>query len=57
MKNISGLIAIDKPAKISSASVVARLKRVTGVKKAGHTGTLDPFATGLMICGLNSGTR
>lgn len=57
MSNINGIIAIDKPEKVSSAFVVARLKKITGVKKAGHTGTLDPFATGLMICGLDSGTR
>ncbi len=48
---------VDKPASISSAGVVARLKRAVGARKVGHTGTLDPFATGLMICGINSGTR
>ncbi len=52
-----GIIAIDKPAGISSAKVVARVKKALGVKKAGHTGTLDPFATGLLICGINKGTK
>lgn len=52
-----GIIAIDKPAGISSARVVARLKKALNVKKAGHTGTLDPFATGLLICGINKGTK
>jgi len=52
-----GIIAIDKPEGISSAAVVARVKKKLGVKKVGHTGTLDPFATGLMLCGINKGTR
>ncbi|MBF0233492.1 MAG: tRNA pseudouridine(55) synthase TruB [Desulfamplus sp.] len=52
-----GIIAIDKPEGISSAAVVARIKKKLGVKKVGHTGTLDPFATGLMLCGINKGTR
>lgn len=54
---MNGLVAVDKPEKLSSAAVVARLKRMTGAKKVGHTGTLDPFATGLMLCGFNNGTR
>ncbi len=53
----NGIIVIDKPAGMTSAQVVARVKRITGAKKVGHTGTLDPFATGLMICGINGGTR
>lgn len=57
MSKQSGIILIDKPEGISSAKVVSRVKRALGVKKVGHTGTLDPFATGLMICGINSGTR
>ncbi|RLC05304.1 MAG: tRNA pseudouridine(55) synthase TruB [Deltaproteobacteria bacterium] len=53
----SGIIAISKPEGISSARVVARVKKALGVKKAGHTGTLDPFATGLLLCAINKGTR
>ena len=52
-----GILAIDKPAGISSAAVVARVKRKLGVRKVGHTGTLDPFATGLMLCGIGKGTK
>lgn len=55
MKN--GIIAIHKPEGISSARVVARVKKSLGVKKVGHTGTLDPFATGLLLCAVNKGTR
>ncbi|MBF0378161.1 MAG: tRNA pseudouridine(55) synthase TruB [Desulfamplus sp.] len=52
-----GIIAIDKPEGISSASVVAKIKKKLDIKKVGHTGTLDPFATGLMLCGVNKGTK
>jgi len=52
-----GVIIIDKPADISSAAVVNRIKRLSGVRKAGHTGTLDPFATGVLICPINRATR
>lgn len=40
---------VDKPAGISSFSVVANIRRVLGIKKVGHAGTLDPFATGLLV--------
>jgi tRNA pseudouridine55 synthase len=53
----SGIIAIHKPCGISSARVVARVKKALAVKKVGHTGTLDPFATGLLLCAINKGTR
>jgi tRNA pseudouridine55 synthase len=52
-----GILAINKPAGISSAGVVARVKRVLGVKKIGHTGTLDPFATGLLLIAVQKATR
>lgn len=55
MKN--GILPIHKPEGMSSAQVVARVKRALGAKKAGHTGTLDPFATGLLLCGIDQGTR
>jgi tRNA pseudouridine55 synthase len=53
----SGIIAINKPEGISSARVVSRVKNALGAKKVGHTGTLDPFATGLLLCSINKGTR
>ena len=52
-----GILAIHKPEGISSARVVARVKRVLGVKKIGHTGTLDPFATGLLLIAVQKATR
>lgn len=45
----SGFLFIDKPAGWTSFDVVAKLRGITGIKKIGHTGTLDPFATGLLI--------
>jgi len=40
---------IDKPLQLTSHDVVARVRRITGVKRVGHAGTLDPLATGLLI--------
>jgi tRNA pseudouridine55 synthase len=54
---LNGFLVIDKPARMTSAQVVARVKRLTRAKKVGHTGTLDPFATGVLICCLNQATR
>lgn len=45
----SGFLLINKPSGMTSHDVVDALRRVTGVKKIGHAGTLDPFATGLLI--------
>ena len=45
-------ILINKPSGMTSHDVVDRLRRITGIKKIGHAGTLDPFATGLLICGI-----
>jgi tRNA pseudouridine55 synthase len=45
----SGFILIDKPLAITSHTVVNRLRRLSGIKKIGHAGTLDPLASGLMI--------
>lgn len=45
---MNGVIIIDKPAGMTSQAVVSRVKRLYGVKKAGHGGTLDPMATGVL---------
>lgn len=54
---LNGIVLVDKPKGITSAGVVARVKGLFGVKKVGHTGTLDPFATGVLICCINQATR
>ena len=53
----SGLLLIDKPAGPSSAQVVHRVKVLLQAKKVGHLGTLDPFASGLLLLGINEGTK
>jgi tRNA pseudouridine55 synthase len=53
----SGIILIDKPEGPSSSQVVQKVKRVIGAKKVGHLGTLDPFASGLLLLGVNEGTK
>lgn len=50
-------LVIDKPAGITSHDVVAAVRAVLGVKKVGHTGTLDPFATGVLPLALGPATR
>lgn len=49
LPSISGYLLVDKPKGKTSFSLVAALRRKLGVKKVGHAGTLDPFATGLMV--------
>ncbi len=54
---INGFIVIDKPAGITSHDVVSRVRRILGTRKVGHTGTLDPFATGVLPIAINDGTK
>jgi len=54
---MNGIIVVDKPPDMTSAQVVTRVKRILKVKKVGHTGTLDPFATGVLVCCINKATR
>lgn len=53
----SGFLLVDKPRGITSTDVVNRVKRVTGVRKCGHAGTLDPMATGLVVVAIGPVTR
>jgi len=54
---LDGALVIDKPCGPTSAKVVANVKRLTGARKVGHAGTLDPSATGVLVCCLNQSTR
>jgi tRNA pseudouridine55 synthase len=56
-QELSGVIVVDKPPGITSAKVVARVKKWLKARKAGHTGTLDPFATGVLVCCINRATK
>jgi tRNA pseudouridine55 synthase len=53
----NGIIVIDKPSEISSARVVASVKKLLNAAKVGHAGTLDPFAEGVLVCCVNQATR
>jgi tRNA pseudouridine55 synthase len=56
-RGIDGLVVVDKPEGITSLDVVREIKHRFGVKKAGHIGTLDPFATGVLPIVINEGTK
>lgn len=49
---MEGFLLIDKPTGMTSHDVVNRVRRLTGEKRVGHAGTLDPFASGLLIVGI-----
>jgi tRNA pseudouridine55 synthase len=53
----SGLVVVDKPGGFTSHDVVARLRRILRTRKVGHAGTLDPMATGVLVCGVGRGTK
>ena len=54
---LSGILIVDKPEGVTSHDVVSRARRSLGFKKIGHAGTLDPFATGLLVLLLGEGTK
>src|SRR3954451_11032407 len=53
----SGLVVVAKPGGLTSHDVVARLRRILRTRKVGHAGTLDPMATGVLVCGVGRGTK
>ena len=57
MTTEAGLLLVDKPAGATSHDIVLRVRRTLGVRRVGHTGTLDPFATGLLLSLVGSFTR
>jgi len=54
---IDGILLVDKPRGLSSNAVLQRAKRLLGAKKAGHTGSLDPLATGMLPICLGEATK
>jgi tRNA pseudouridine55 synthase len=54
---LNGVLIIDKPEGPTSHDVVSRVRRVTGIRRIGHTGTLDPFASGVLPLVLGRATR
>lgn len=54
---LDGVLLLDKPVGLSSNHALQRAKRAMDAQKAGHTGTLDPFATGLLVCCMGRATK
>lgn len=52
-----GLVVVNKPGGMTSHDVVARVRRIAGTRRVGHAGTLDPMATGVLVVGIERGTR
>jgi tRNA pseudouridine55 synthase len=57
MSEIAGILRVDKPEGPTSHDVVAMARRALRTRRVGHTGTLDPFASGLLLLCLGSSTR
>ena len=53
----NAIINLNKPTGMSSFLAVKKVARILGVKKAGHMGTLDPYGTGVLLVGVNKGTK
>ena len=53
----TGVLLVDKPSGMSSHDAIKRVRRAFGMREVGHTGTLDPMATGLMVVMLGRATR
>lgn len=56
-KDLAGILNVDKPPGITSHDVVDAVRRLTGQRKVGHAGTLDPMATGVLLLCLGKATR
>lgn len=57
MVELNGILVVNKPKNYTSHDVVAKVKKILDIKKVGHTGTLDPNATGVLPLLLNQGTK
>jgi len=56
-KDVHGWVVLDKPSGMNSTHAVSRLKRIFNAKKAGHAGTLDPLATGILPIAFGEATK
>ena len=56
-QSVSGIINVNKPPGITSMDVIRRIRRASGLRRVGHSGTLDPLASGVMVVALGVGTR
>src|SRR5262247_4334269 len=56
-QSLDGVLVIDKPEGLTSHDIVARVRKILKTRRVGHTGTLDPFATGALVVCVNRATR
>ena len=56
-QSINGIINVNKPRGITSMDVIRRIRRASGLRRVGHSGTLDPLASGVMVVALGVATR
>lgn len=54
---LKGIVVLDKPSGMTSHDVVARVRRIFKMKRVGHSGTLDPLATGVLVILLGKSTK
>jgi tRNA pseudouridine55 synthase len=54
---LGGVVVVDKPAGMTSHDVIDRLRRLLHIRRIGHAGTLDPMATGVLVCGVQRTTK
>ncbi|MBQ3154784.1 MAG: tRNA pseudouridine(55) synthase TruB, partial [Clostridia bacterium] len=54
---MNGIIVVDKPVGVTSQVVIGRLRKVTGIKRIGHCGTLDPLASGVLPVMIGNATK
>ena len=54
---MNGILLVNKPSGITSRDVVNKVCKILGTKKIGHTGTLDPLATGVLVLCIGSATK
>lgn len=57
VREYTGFLVVDKPAGITSHDVVDRIRRVFGIRKVGHLGTLDPLGTGVLVLAVGKATK
>src|SRR3989338_8659594 len=53
----NGFLLINKPSGPTSHDIIDELRKITGIRQIGHAGTLDPFASGLLLVGIGEATK
>ncbi|HCE76658.1 MAG TPA: tRNA pseudouridine(55) synthase TruB, partial [Dehalococcoidia bacterium] len=56
-ESLNGIINVHKPPGITSMDIIRRIRKAAGLRRVGHSGTLDPLASGVMVVALGPATR